>query len=207
MRHAKGSWLVLLAMAFGCCDAGNLNTQPSSHGTVVLLPEVVADAANEEAVDALVATEVEVMGSDTIAREALSSLGMTEPFGADEGSALAGLRQAMFVERVGNSLVLRVTVSSADPTAAAEACNAVMRAYLDHRMFQRRGAAQQHSEWLSSQLTELREELERGPDPGARADLEAQYALLNERLAESELASALTTADAAILDRCAVPVP
>jgi exopolysaccharide transport family protein len=73
--------------------------------------------------------------------------------------AISGLRGALAVSRSGKAQVLSISITSTDPTKAAQLANAVANAYVVNQLDARFESAKQASGWLSDRLVELRKQL------------------------------------------------
>ena len=102
--------------------------------------------------DSILATETEVARSDSVLRSAVRSRGLAASFKLTEDQTVEALRNATVVRRREKSLVLDVTVRLPDALLAKDACNAVVKAYIDSRMQKRVETGQARELWLRSQL-------------------------------------------------------
>jgi capsular exopolysaccharide synthesis family protein len=82
-----------------------------------------------------------------------------EPTASDITNSVESLKRAVSVSRAGQALVLSIYVTSTDPNRAATLANAVAEAYVVDKLDARYEAAKKASTWLSSRLTELRQQL------------------------------------------------
>ena len=73
--------------------------------------------------------------------------------------AINSLRGALTVARSGQALVLSISITSSDPTKAAQLANAVANGYVVNQLDARFESAKQASVWLSDRLVELRQQL------------------------------------------------
>ena len=94
------------------------------------------------------------------------------------------------MKRREKSLVLDVTVRLADPSLAKDACNAVVRAYIDARLEKRVETARARALWLHSQLDTF--------DAGS-----PMAALLREEADKQSAESSRPENDVTALDPCA----
>ena len=206
MRSASVGLLVGLILASGgCCDpsAGGYR----SVGTLAIDPLVLGGEIDEAAIEVLMATEVIVLQSWQIRETAMRRLGITDPFGATEMDAVEGLGSALEVARMEGSTVFEVMVTSTDPQASADTCNAVMEAYLEYRLEQRLQPLRQQEQWLSEQVEKLGQELA-AADPTNLGDLATRRALYEKVVlehAEVMLERSMAVNDARIIDRCLMP--
>jgi uncharacterized protein involved in exopolysaccharide biosynthesis len=168
--------LVLLAVLLVACHRPQ---KPKRHaaGAIELSPSAVVAGSSHGAVDLgdeVLATEAEAIVSDRVLRRAVERAGLDHvpALAGDAGvdNAVHTLRAATTAQRRGKSLVLDVRVELADALLAKNACDAIVRAYLDGRLERRIMSAQDKIEWLTNQLdtfdggetpTALREEIAR----------------------------------------------
>ena len=147
-------------------------------GTMILDP-----APGDETVR--FATEVEVVKSARIAAEAARIVGTPE-LGAKIDAAQRK-----------NSRVLEVRAAADDPMVAAQACNAVIRAYVDQRRRAPLEVIAQQEAMLAARLDEL------GRTGRTNSD---DYARVQDQLRELDvLRMAAMKADVHVLDPCPVP--
>lgn len=143
---------------------------------------VSADADRTLMDDEAIASQVEVISSTDILREAARRLDLTanDEFGADETSALrnflvlaglksdpsqasveervlAAMRERLFVYRVDRSRVIVVRFSSSDPELAAAVPNAIADAYIALQEQAKRLSNTDAREWLEPEIADLRQ--------------------------------------------------
>lgn len=206
MRSVGVGLLVGLILAWGgCCDSSAGGHR--SVGTLAIDPLVLGGEVDEAAIEALMATEVIVLQSWQIRETAVRRLGITDPFGVTEMDVVEGLGSALEVARLEGSTVFEIWVTSTDPQASADACNAVMDAYLEYRLEQRLLPLRQQEQWLSEQVEKSGQELA-AADPTALGDLATRRALYEKLVlehAEVKLERSMAVNDARIIDRCLMP--
>lgn len=113
--------------------------------------------------NAQVESQVEVLHSERIADDVIRSLnliGDPEFHGSGtnyerQRAALAHFESALTARRVGQSYVIEVAFRSLDPEKAARITNAVTAAYLHEQQQASQDVAQQASQWMEKQVTEL----------------------------------------------------
>ncbi|MBT3220006.1 MAG: hypothetical protein HN348_13030 [Proteobacteria bacterium] len=194
-------------MFSGCCLAKlPLDQTPVSQGIIVLDPQVLGNATSDSAVDVVVETEVAVMRSETVLREAIIYRSLNEHLGVDEDGAYDILRDGLSTSRVDDSLAIRVVMAHEDPETAAIACNSVLGAYLNQRMDTKLAASLQAIQWLEEQLDRTKTDLDALPagDP-ERQQMQKIYDKLHERFVEAQLESSLMANDARVLEPCELP--
>jgi len=197
--------LPVLLFGPGCCDPSA--RAPRATGTLVLETEAIEGAVDGAAIDALVATEIQVIQSEDVRRRVVDEYALLEPFGATEEEAVVGLAGALEVRRVDESTVVEVAVIAEDPQLAQEVCNGVMVAYLEHRMDLRRRPFDEQLDWLMVQLSDLDGELADPAltDAGERAQKQALRDQLVERVNAASLEATLLDNDARVLEYCLMP--
>jgi uncharacterized protein involved in exopolysaccharide biosynthesis len=145
-----------LASVIGCAKP---DVTPGSTGSVVFAPGamvVTPDAgAPVDMTSSILATEIEVMRSDSVIRAAVRARGLAGSFKLTEDGTVEALRGDTSVARRGQSLVLEVTVRVADPALAKESCTAIISAYVEARMSRRIELAAEREMWLRAQLDAL----------------------------------------------------
>jgi uncharacterized protein involved in exopolysaccharide biosynthesis len=207
MRSAGIGLLTGLVLALsGCCDPSAGGHR--SVGTLAIDPLALGGEIDAAAIETLMATEVIVLQSWQVRERALERRGIMEPFGATELDAVEGLGSALEVARMEGSTAFEVSVTSADPQTSAEACNAVMEAYLEYRLEQRLLPLVQQEQWLGEQVETLRQELA-AADPTNLEDLATRRALYDKVVGELDevvLERSLSVNDARIIDRCLIPI-
>jgi succinoglycan biosynthesis transport protein ExoP len=85
-----------------------------------------------------------------------------DPTSAEDQAILNGinsLRGALAVSRIGKAQVLNISITSEDPTRAAQLANAVADSYVVNQLDARFESAKRASGWLSDRLVELRQQL------------------------------------------------
>lgn len=163
------SVVVTTALAVGAFYA--LPPQYSATTTLVVSPLVNNPSENVSARDSInIATEREILLSSDVARLALESLGQ-DPDDAED------LISRMSVVAPDNSQVLRITVDDDDPSAAADATNALAQAYLEFRREGGEDMAERFMEQIDERVAELSDE------QGNAATRDQVSLLLDERRA------------------------
>lgn len=182
----RGVVLLSSMLIAGC---GEQEPAPRASGALVL--ELEEDRMGAAAIDALVATEIEVLKSRPIAQRVATELELAHDpaFGADAANVV---RRSVRASRRGGSLVIDVGLmgcgASEDPECAARVCNSVIDAYIVQRLESRMGPIARELDWLSMQ----REQLSEG-DARTRVDA---------RIVELDLQRAAITPGARVLEPC-----
>lgn len=112
---------------------------------------------------AQVESQVEVLRSERIANDVINKLGLVNDpefhgSGTDyerQRATLAKFENALGARRVGQSYVIEVAFRSRDPEKAARIANAVTSAYLHDQQQSKEDVAQEASQWMENQVTEL----------------------------------------------------
>lgn len=113
--------------------------------------------------NAQVESQVEVLRSERIANDVIARLGLIDDPqflkpGSDyerQRAALAQFDNALSARRIGQSYVIEVAFRSRDPEKSARITNAITEAYLNDQQQAKRDVAQQASQWMEDQITDL----------------------------------------------------
>jgi uncharacterized protein involved in exopolysaccharide biosynthesis/Mrp family chromosome partitioning ATPase len=113
--------------------------------------------------NAQVESQVEVLQSERIANDVITKLDLiNDPEFRRPGSdyerqraTLAQFEGSLSARRVGQSYVIEISVRSRDPEKAARITNAITAAYLADQQQAKQEVAQQASQWMENQITEL----------------------------------------------------
>jgi Mrp family chromosome partitioning ATPase/capsular polysaccharide biosynthesis protein len=113
--------------------------------------------------NAQVESQVEVLQSERIATDVIAKLDLiNDPefrkSGTDyerQRAALVEFENALSARRIGQSYVIEVSYRSRDPEKSARITNAVTDAYLRDQQQAKRDVAQQASQWMENQITDL----------------------------------------------------
>jgi Mrp family chromosome partitioning ATPase/LPS O-antigen subunit length determinant protein (WzzB/FepE family) len=113
--------------------------------------------------NAQVESQVEVLQSERIANDVVGRLGLVnDPEFRTSGTeyerrraTLSRFEDALSARRIGQSYVIEVSFRSRDPAKAARIANAVTDAYLHDQQQARQDVAQQASDWVEKQITDL----------------------------------------------------
>ncbi|MBV8844204.1 MAG: hypothetical protein JO307_15455 [Bryobacterales bacterium] len=118
---------------------------------------------------AQVESQVEVLRSERIANQVIDRLNLTQDpqFHASEGQtkfeqrrvALGSFLGALAARRVGQSYIVEVSFSSADPEEAARITNAIADVYIQEQLATKSDAARQAGQWMEKRLAELGRQL------------------------------------------------
>jgi len=185
---------LVVAVGIACLGACNNEREaPGASGSFVFVPGAMVSTPDGgpgvDMTDTILATETEIARSDGVLRNAVRSRGLAASFKLTEDQTVEALRNAMDVKRREKSLVLDVTVRLPDPSLAKDACNAVVRAYIDSRMERRIETGQAREMWLRSQLDTL--------DAGS-----PMAALLRDEADKQHTESSRRESDVTALDPC-----
>ena len=93
-----------------------------------------------------------------------------------ESAALEAFRQRLGVNRVRNSRLVEVSFQSHDPRVAQAITNTLITQFMDQNYRHRYASTMRASEWLSSQLSDLRQRVEEANQ--AVADYQKRYGLI-----------------------------
>jgi polysaccharide biosynthesis transport protein len=115
----------------------------------------------------LLQSQVAILQSDKIARDAMKALGLindpeflpkssaSETEATKEARVLEKLQNKIHASRIGESYLIDVRATSADPIKAAKITNAVVKAYLDDQANSNADVANSVSPWLRSKVASL----------------------------------------------------
>jgi len=209
--------LVITLLWAGCGSDAN-----TARGSVEVAPTRLLEAdeppgsLSEAAIDALVATAGERARSASIAERVVRNMGANrDPSfmgvpederprwrGATVEEAVARVRERTTVERRGESLVLEVAVTDADPERAITLCNEMIQAIVDASLERQHAPITRRIEWLDARLRELRErrrEAEGGPEAD---ELDGLLERVTQESTEASLERGRARQPLTVLDRC-----
>jgi len=148
-----------------------------------ILPFSATDSYNMmQDLDAYIETESKILTSQTLAADTVKSLQLDHDpaFGGspinnttlqvlkhDDGTAspaLGAFLGGLSVRRVPNSRLLDVTFSTTDPQLAAKAVNTHIANFIEHNFRSRYESTTKASDWLATQLDELKAKMQRSED-------------------------------------------
>ena len=137
-------------------------------------PDPVAGAFSGINAPGYIATQVDILSSDNVARRVVRALGMTERAevrerwlletggqGNFEAWLAGGLKQNLTVKPSRESSVINVEFKGGDPKSAAAVTNAFVQAYLDTSLDLRVAPAREYSTFFDTRSKELRETYEK----------------------------------------------
>jgi succinoglycan biosynthesis transport protein ExoP len=147
--------------------------------------------------DAYLETQTKILESETLALQTIKSLDLSKypEFGGTssttafgEGGA-SGKRPAILgaflgglsVKRVPNSRLIEVTFEAEDPQLAAQVVNVHLQNYIEQNFRSKYDATIQASNWLSSELEELRIKVEKSEDARLAYERENQIWQIDEK--------------------------
>jgi polysaccharide biosynthesis transport protein len=154
------------------------------------------DNSYDEYVDAdtYLETQTKILQSETLAFQTIKSMNLARypEFGGSSGGAAAGpgsKRPAILggflgrlsVTRVPNSRLIEVRFDSEDPQLAAQIVNAHLQNYIEANFRSKYDATTQASNWLSSELEELRIKVEKSEDARLAYERENQIWQIDEK--------------------------
>jgi uncharacterized protein involved in exopolysaccharide biosynthesis len=121
---------------------------------VANVPDVVSTDDSAAFFRTQVRTQIEVIRSRPLVAKVIGPPGLADrsPGLATARDPIAAFLSAVLVEPVGETGVVGIRVTHRDPAFAAEAANALARAYVDHSLEQRLAAARQALAWLEPQV-------------------------------------------------------
>ena len=144
--------------------------------------------------DAFLGTQIQILQSDDLAWRTIQQLLLTEnPDFAPPEQAQAhtvpgrpavlrdwlirNFRDALNVERVRDSRVLKVSFESTNAELAAQVANALANNYIEYNFHQRYDATRQASGWMEQQLNDLKTKVEKSQQ--ALVDYQRRNAIVN----------------------------
>jgi capsular exopolysaccharide synthesis family protein len=168
--------------------------------TTNVLPfqNVDSDSAFED-LENYIETESKILQSDSLAMKTIQKAGLaTDPaFGGEPGMELPALSPdgppitrpgilaefvgSLSVKRVPNSRLLDVTFESTNPQLAARVLNAHLKTFVDENFQSHYNATKQASTWLTSQLDDMREKVEKSEDEVHKYERDNQIWTVDEK--------------------------
>jgi polysaccharide biosynthesis transport protein len=147
--------------------------------------------------DTYIETQTKILQSETLAMQTITSLdlgkhpefgGASEPMAFGRGGAtrprpaiLGEFLGDLSVSRVPDSRLIEVRFDSENPQLAAEVVNAHLQNYIEQNFKSKYDATTQASNWLSSELEELRIKVEKSEDARLAYERENQIWQINEK--------------------------
>lgn len=209
---------VLMAVSIAGCGSGD---GVRSRGALELAPAELLgvdeppEALSQAAIDALVATKVEQIGSYAVAERVVRELALNEdrafmgvpegePSSASVEEAAERVREHVTVERREGSLVIDVTVSDADPRRAQIVCNALLQAAVEAGFEERILPQQLAQQRMYASLDRLRED-RRSAEGDEAVQLDATIERVERELRDLELSARTAVSPLRVLDRCRMP--
>src|SRR6204780_3072880 len=147
--------------------------------------------------DSYLETQTKILESETLAFQTIKSLDLGRypefggaPGGLASGQGGAGARRpailgaflgGLSVKRVPNSRLIEVRFEATDPQLAAAIVNAHLQNYIEENFRSKYDATMQASNWLSSELEELRIKVEKSEDARLAYERENQIWQIDEK--------------------------
>jgi succinoglycan biosynthesis transport protein ExoP len=78
---------------------------------------------------------------------------------AELDGVIDAVRSALWINRLGNTFIIEISATSADPKTAALIANTLAEVYLDNQLDTKFAATRRAQEWLNARVAELRDEL------------------------------------------------
>lgn len=156
--------------------------------TVQLAPaEAPSRSMNLPLSQDVVRTEVDIVKSWEVVRDAVERLGITPGDGSSQADLIEGLRRALAVAPTPGTNMLRISLIGKNPERAAQLVNAITDVYIDHhnRVYRREGIHSFYSKelrGLEAELNEARERLRTFVEQAGVTDVDQEIRLLNEQL-------------------------
>lgn len=162
--------------------------------TVQLAPaEAPSRSMNLPLSQDVVRTEVDIVKSWEVVRDAVERLGITAAEGGSQADLIEGLRRALAVAPTPGTNMLRISLVGKDPERVAQLVNAITDVYIDHhnRVYRREGIHSFYSKelrGLEEQLNASRERLRVFVEQADVTDVDQEIRLLNEQVVLREKA-------------------
>jgi chain length determinant protein EpsF len=196
-------WTILSTFAFVVITVTALSlVWPKSYTAETT---VVVDVKNPDPVMGLLsgallmpgymATQVDIIGSDRVARRVVKMLGFekvpelvaqwkddTEGAGTIEGYYAQVLSKKLLVTPSRESNVITIDFTGSDPRSAAAVANAFAQAYIDTNVDLSVEPAKQYTEWFAKRAQEVRERLEKAQAALSAAQKEKGIVSVDDRL-------------------------
>lgn len=90
---------------------------------------------------------------------ALSPVDPADAARAELDGVISTVRSAVWVNRLGNTFIIEISATSADPATAASIANTLADVYLDNQLDTKFEATRRAQDWLNARVAELRDEL------------------------------------------------
>jgi polysaccharide biosynthesis transport protein len=167
-------------------------------------------------------TQTEILESETLALQTIRSLdlarysefgGSAGPIAFGQGGAnvkrpaiLGAFLSNLTVKRVPNSRLIEVRFAAQDPQLAAQVVNAHLQNYIEQNFRSKYDATTQASDWLSSELEELRIKVEKSEDARLAYERQNQIWQIDEKQdittqRLSDMSKAVTEAQTALSEK------
>jgi capsular exopolysaccharide synthesis family protein len=167
-------------------------------------------------------TQTEILQSETLAFQTIKSMDLERnpEFGGTPTTIISGPRESggqrpailgaflgsLSVKRVPNSQLIEVTFESSDPRLAAQIVNAHLQNYIEQNFRSKYDATTQASTWLSSELQELRDKVEKSENARIAYERENQIWQIDEKQdittqKLADLSRAVTEAQTALAEK------
>ena len=163
-------WLILatIVVFVSAAQVYNYNATPIYEARARLVieqstPQVVTfrpvEAEDQSRIEYYL-TQLEILRSRALAREALEKLGVLSEQPDEQRGQIGALVGNLSVNPINQSRIVELRLRSPDPKYAAGALNALAEAYVDHNLQGRVESSREASNWLTKQLAELRHQVD-----------------------------------------------
>jgi len=204
-RYGRATSIALVALVLGSCTLG-CGDRKGAHarGSLKFDAQKLNDQlTTADAIEAFLETELTVISSRRNLERVVDNLRLHEKYDTTEEQAVSRLQKTVEVRRVKGALVLEVFVFDEDFEAASNACNEILRAYIEERRHERTRPDFEKEEWLSRQIEKLREELRvDGGPPDWVAEKKQQLDRLVAEATDAGLRARSSESDVVVLDYC-----
>lgn len=167
--------------------------------TVQLAPaEAPSRSMNLPLSQDVVRTEVDIVKSWEVVRDAVERLGITPADGGSQAELIEGLQRALAVSPTPGTNMLRISLVGKDPERVARLVNTITDVYIDHhnRVYRREGIHSFYSKelrGLEEALNAARERLRAFVEQAGVTDIDQEIRLLNEQFVVRDKALAVHT--------------
>lgn len=187
----KRSWLILCVLALGLAIAVSVNALKAKMYTATAQIEIVTDQSSQfrlESAQGLAAggddaerldTEIQILKSRTLAFETIQSLHLDKnpkflPFRngnpwdiskpAVRNALIAVFEQDLEVTRLGNTSLIDIRATTLQPALSSLIVNTLIDTYIEHSFRDNYASTVKISAWLGTQLTGLKQNLEKSQE-------------------------------------------
>ncbi|MBW8003501.1 MAG: polysaccharide biosynthesis tyrosine autokinase [Planctomycetes bacterium] len=133
-------------------------------------------------------TQIAIMNSRSVLEEVITKIGLIEKFENEKElveaerfqAALAELRNSISAIHIRNTRLIKVSIRSKDPELAMEMANSISQAFIEKNVESKRGEANAVLSFVSEQLVQVSEKLEKAEEELLRYKEAEGIGVLNE---------------------------